>query len=173
MFVATKAKSGSSWTKRSVRTTRGRDLTRADRDSAARRPYHCRSVSESFDCRRSAFTYHAVNDTRFAKSLQRNWLRTAALMLAALQLGLAIQINGSEKPLKISAIVSADHPVNRLVPTEARRSRERRMRPNVHGQEHNGNIIRRDRTADISTANRTGQRSMALEPTRHVERCRS
>jgi hypothetical protein len=60
-----------------------------------------------------------VNDARFVKSLQQNWLRTAALMLAALQVGFATQIHGGEKPLKISAIVSADHPVNRLIPTEA------------------------------------------------------
>jgi hypothetical protein len=60
-----------------------------------------------------------VNDARFAKSLQRNWLRTAALMLAALQVGFATQTHGGKKPLKVSAIVSADHPVNRLIPTEA------------------------------------------------------
>ena len=60
-----------------------------------------------------------MNDTRFAKSLQRNWLRTAALMSAALQIGFATQTHGGEKPLKVSAIVSADHPVNRLIPTEA------------------------------------------------------
>src|SRR6266481_1559248 len=119
MFVARKAKSGSSWTKHSVRTTRGRDLTRAGRDGAAHRPYHCRCVSASFDCQRSAFTYHAVNDARFAKSLQRNWLRTAALMSAALQVGFATQTHGGERPLRVSAIVSADHPVNRLIPTEA------------------------------------------------------
>src|SRR6266850_2370952 len=119
MFAARKAKSGSSWTKRSVRTTRGRDLTRTGRDGAAHRSYHCRCVSASFDCQRSAFTYHAVNDARFAKSLQRNWLRTAALMSAALQVGFATQTHGGEKPLKVSAIVSADHPVNRLIPTEA------------------------------------------------------
>src|SRR5512133_1761380 len=119
MFVARKAKSESSWTKRSVRTTRGRDLTRTDTDGAARRRDHCRCVSASFDCHRSAFTYHAVNDARFVKSLQQNRLRTAALMLAALHVGFATQIHGGEKPLKISANVAADHPVNRLIPTEA------------------------------------------------------
>ena len=60
-----------------------------------------------------------MNDARFAKSLQRNWLGIAALMLAALQVGFATQTHGGKKPLKVSAIVSADHPVNRLVPTEA------------------------------------------------------
>ncbi len=59
---------------------------------------------------------------------------------------------------------------NRSIGRRHRRSRERRMRPNVHGQEHHGNVIRRARTADISTADRAGQRSMALEPARHVER---
>ena len=41
------------------------------------------------------------------------------------------------------------------------------MRPNVHGQEHHRDVARRARTADISTANRAGRRSLALEPTRH------
>ena len=59
---------------------------------------------------------------------------------------------------------------NRSIGRRRRRSRERRMRPNVHGQEHNGNVIRRARTADISTADRVGRRSMALESTRNVER---
>ena len=106
---------------------------------------------------------------------QRNWLRNTATISAALQVAVATPTLGSRKPLEVSAIVSADHPVNRLVPTEAlgagrRRSRERRMRPNVHRQEHHGNVIGRARAADISIAHRAGQRSMALEPARHVER---
>ena len=59
---------------------------------------------------------------------------------------------------------------NRSVGRRRRRSRERRMCTNVHGQEHHGNVIGRARAADISTAHRAGQRSMALEPARHVER---
>ena len=59
---------------------------------------------------------------------------------------------------------------NRSIGRRRRRSRERRMRPNVHGQEHHGNVIGRARTTDISTAHRVGQRSMALESARHVER---
>jgi len=41
------------------------------------------------------------------------------VILAALQLAAAGPILGGEKSLTISAIVSADHPVNRLIPTEA------------------------------------------------------
>src|SRR6266853_2222480 len=115
MCVTKKTKSGSSWAKCSFRTTRGRDLARAGREGAAHRSHHCRCVFASFDCQRSAFTYHAVNDARFAKSLHRNWLRTAALMSAALQVGFATQTHGGDKSLKISAIVSADRPANRLV----------------------------------------------------------
>jgi hypothetical protein len=46
-------------------------------------------------------------------------LRNGAIILAALQLIGATRTFGSEKPLVISAIVSADNPVNRLVPTKA------------------------------------------------------
>jgi F5/8 type C domain len=38
---------------------------------------------------------------------------------AALQLAFALQTHGGQKTLTVSAIVSADHPVNRCVPTEA------------------------------------------------------
>jgi hypothetical protein len=37
----------------------------------------------------------------------------------AVQISFATQVHAGEKPLRVSAIVSADHPVNRLVPTEA------------------------------------------------------
>ena len=51
--------------------------------------------------------------------LQRDWLCIAAVISVALQLAFTTQIQSSEKPLIVSAIVSADHPVNRLVPTES------------------------------------------------------
>ncbi|MFL6504607.1 MAG: discoidin domain-containing protein [Candidatus Udaeobacter sp.] len=51
--------------------------------------------------------------------LERKWLRNAVISLTALQLIITTSTSGVEKPFVISAIVSADHPVNRLVPTEA------------------------------------------------------
>ena len=50
---------------------------------------------------------------------QANWLRNTAIILAALQILVATPIFGGERPLVVSAIVSADHPVNRLIPTLA------------------------------------------------------
>jgi hypothetical protein len=50
---------------------------------------------------------------------QVNWLRKTAIISAALQLILATPTFGGEKPHVISAIVLADHPVNRVVPTKA------------------------------------------------------
>ena len=46
-------------------------------------------------------------------------MRNTGLILTALQLTVATTTFGGHKPLVISATVSADHPVNRLVPTEA------------------------------------------------------
>jgi hypothetical protein len=60
-----------------------------------------------------------VKNTRFGESLQRKCLRAAAIILAALQLTVAKPIFEGEKQLVISAVVSADHPVNRCVPTGA------------------------------------------------------
>ena len=51
---------------------------------------------------------------------------------------------------------------DRSIGRRRRRSRERRMRPNVHGQEHHGNVIGRARAADVSTANRAGRRSHGI-----------
>jgi F5/8 type C domain len=68
---------------------------------------------------RSAFTYHAVKNARFAESVQRKCLRTAAVVSTALQVAFATQTHGNEKLLTVSAIVSTDHPVNRCVPTQA------------------------------------------------------
>ena len=50
---------------------------------------------------------------------QATALRNIAIFSAVLQLTVATSTFGVEKPLVISAVVSADHPVNRLVPTEA------------------------------------------------------
>ena len=50
---------------------------------------------------------------------QATALRNIAIFSAVLQLTVATSTLGVEKPLVISAVVSADHPVNRLVPTEA------------------------------------------------------
>jgi hypothetical protein len=50
---------------------------------------------------------------------QATALRNIAIFSAVLQLTVATSMFGVEKPLVISAVVSADHPVNRLVPTEA------------------------------------------------------
>ena len=60
-----------------------------------------------------------MNKSQPGAFLERNWLRNTATILAALQLTVATSTFGGEKPLVISAVVSADHPVNRLVPTEA------------------------------------------------------
>ena len=51
--------------------------------------------------------------------LERNWLRNGVIISIALQVIIATSTFGAEKPLVVSAIVSADHPINRLIPTEA------------------------------------------------------
>jgi hypothetical protein len=60
-----------------------------------------------------------VNRWRSWGFLKKNWLRKTAFILTGLQLTLATPTFGDQKPLTVSAIVSADHPVNRLIPTEA------------------------------------------------------
>jgi hypothetical protein len=65
------------------------------------------------------FRYAAVNKSRCGGFLQRNWFCKTLLISTALQVAFATQTHGNEKPLMVSAIVSADHPVNRLIPTEA------------------------------------------------------
>jgi len=47
------------------------------------------------------------------------WLRNTSIISAALASTLAPPSPGAEKPLVVSAIVSADHAVNRVIPTEA------------------------------------------------------
>ena len=60
-----------------------------------------------------------MNKWRSGGFLKRNWLRNAAITSAALQFAFATATFGGQKPLVVSAIVSADHPVNHCVPTEA------------------------------------------------------
>jgi hypothetical protein len=60
-----------------------------------------------------------VNKLRSGAFLKEKWLRNVAMIAAVLQLTVLTPTFGGEKPLTISAIVSADHPVNRLVPTKA------------------------------------------------------
>lgn len=60
-----------------------------------------------------------MNRSRRGRFLQGNWLRNAAITSAALQFVFATATPGGEKPLVVSAIVSADHPVNRCVATQA------------------------------------------------------
>ncbi len=60
-----------------------------------------------------------MNKWRSGAFLQENWLRNIAIISAALQLSIAMPAFGGEKQLVISAVVSADHPANRLIPTEA------------------------------------------------------
>src|SRR5438552_17016101 len=50
--------------------------------------------------------------------MKRRRLCTAAVVFA-LQLSLTTEALGGERPFNVSAIVSADHPVNRCVPTQA------------------------------------------------------
>jgi len=60
-----------------------------------------------------------VNKRRSEAFLEANWLRNAAIVSAAFQLTVATTTFGAEKQRTVSAIVSADHPVNRLIPTES------------------------------------------------------
>ena len=60
-----------------------------------------------------------MTNARLAKPLQRKCLRSAAVLSLALQVAFAKQLQNDEKTLTVSAIVSADHPVNRCVPIEA------------------------------------------------------
>ena len=57
-----------------------------------------------------------MNKWRSGSLLERNWVRRTLFISAALQSTLALAV---EKPLIVSAIVSADHPVNQCVPTRA------------------------------------------------------
>ena len=60
-----------------------------------------------------------MNKRRSEAFLEGNWLRNAAIVSAAFQLTVATTTFGAEKQRAVSAIVSADHPVNRLIPTES------------------------------------------------------
>jgi hypothetical protein len=81
-----------------------------------------------FDSQRSAFKYDGVNGTWFAGCLRGN-LQTAVVIALVLQSAFALRARGGEKPLAISAIVSAGHSVNRCVPTQA-------LGAGVDGHEH-------------------------------------
>ena len=48
-----------------------------------------------------------------------NCLRNTSIILAALQLTIATSILAGPKPLTVSAVIAAEHPVNRLIPTQA------------------------------------------------------
>ena len=61
----------------------------------------------------------AVNRWRSGRYLARNWLGNALITSAAIQFALATASRATEKPLIVSAIVSADHAVNHCVPTQA------------------------------------------------------
>ena len=110
-----------------------------------------------------------------ANSRQRNWLRCAAGILTALQFTVATPTFGGEKPLELSALVFAEHPVNRLVPTEA-------LGAGVDGHEKGecAQMFTDKNITEMLSAGlgpltyrlRTelGQRSMALEPARYLER---
>ncbi len=60
-----------------------------------------------------------MNHAGLRDCLQKKWLCNSAVISFALQLAFARQTSGGEKPLTVSAIVSAEHSVNRCVPTEA------------------------------------------------------
>jgi len=60
-----------------------------------------------------------VNNCLAGAFLERNWLRNGVILSIALQVIISTSTFGAEKPLVVSAIVSADHPINRLIPTEA------------------------------------------------------
>jgi hypothetical protein len=59
-----------------------------------------------------------VNSAWFANCLQGN-LRSAAVVAVVVQSAFALNAYGNEKPLTVSAIVSADRPVTRCVPSDA------------------------------------------------------
>ncbi len=63
--------------------------------------------------------YAAVNQWRSPGFLEKNWWYKILLISTALQIAFATEILGNEKPLAVSAVVSAEHPVNRLIPTQA------------------------------------------------------
>src|SRR4029079_15088556 len=67
----------------------------------------------------STIRCRAVNKRSSGVFPDAKWLRNAAIVSAAFQLTVATSISGAEKALVLSAIISADHPVNRLIPTEA------------------------------------------------------
>jgi hypothetical protein len=65
------------------------------------------------------FILSAVNSASIASCLQQNWLPSAGILSVLLHLAFATGARTGEKPLAVSATVSADHPVNQCVPTRA------------------------------------------------------
>ena len=59
-----------------------------------------------------------VSRACFERCLRRISLRSIMFVSAVTQFGLATAARGGEKPSAVSAIISADHPVNRCVPTQ-------------------------------------------------------
>ena len=59
-----------------------------------------------------------MNKWRSGVLLKEKWLRNTAIVAAALQLIIAAPTFGIEKPLVLSAVVSAEHPISGLVPTQ-------------------------------------------------------
>jgi len=51
--------------------------------------------------------------------VQRTWLPSTAVLSALVHLALATGARGGEKPFVVSAIISADHPINQCVPNRA------------------------------------------------------
>ena len=60
-----------------------------------------------------------MNKWQSGDFLHGNWRCVHAIVSIALQITVATSAFGGEKPLTVSAIVSVDHPVNRLITTES------------------------------------------------------
>src|SRR4029453_7730125 len=68
---------------------------------------------------RTTITYPAVKRSRWRIFFAEEWLRNTSIISAALASTLAPSHSGPEKPRVVPAIISADHAVNRVIPTEA------------------------------------------------------
>ena len=60
-----------------------------------------------------------VHNARVAACLLQRWLSTVVAVLALVHLAFAKEVCGGARPLTVSAIVLAGHPVNHCVPTHA------------------------------------------------------
>jgi hypothetical protein len=79
----------------------------------------CDAFSHRFHYHSICIHFGVVNRAWFAIYFQKNWLRSSAVMLAAVGFALATAAGSNEKPVAVSAIVLADNPVNHCVPTQA------------------------------------------------------